>query len=162
MKHFKLGNLLPNMKELRTVAATGAAVMGGWGVSAAGVYLVSGKGQVERLFDSIGLPTWDEGPWRFIGMQVLDTTVAFAGAGLLGYAFGSARIRNQALLGGMLRVIWHIAGYVMPDQGKAIFLQGPGEGRGTLGDWITRRELGAPPAMPGVGDFITQRAMATY
>ena len=150
-----LNAFLPNMKEFQNVLVTGAQVMGGWAACAAAAQLVSPG--VAKLYAAMNIPAQDEDGkmptsafWMWQGVDVL---LAFAVGGLAGQFFGS-KVRNTVLLGGVMRVVWHVGQrYIPPEAQKYVIGDAPG-----MGDWITAADVGALPA-PALGDYITSRNM---
>jgi hypothetical protein len=63
-------------------------------------------------------------------------------------------VRNAFLLGGMMRIVYHVADQYLPPKARNLALaDGPG-----LRDWVTAADVGRLPA-PAVGDYITRSSM---
>lgn len=151
----KLGNFLPNMKELPEVLKTGAMVMGGWAACAATAGLVGN--QVNKLIGTMGFEVYGEDGQMnhapFWIWQGVDAFIAFGIAGVAGMTLGKDA-RNMVLLGGSMRIVWHVANKYLPEAAKPYVLaDAPG-----VGDWITASDVGRLPS-PAVGDYITRSSM---
>jgi hypothetical protein len=123
--------------------------MGGWAACATAAQILSPW--VGKALDAAGLSKGEMNQAAFWAWQGVDVMLAFGVAGLAGQFFGS-KVRNTVLLGGMLRVVWHIGDRYLPAAAKKYVI----EDGGPMGDWITTADVGRLPAPSALGDYITR------
>lgn len=157
----KLGNFLPNLKELKDVGMQAVQIGGGYALTSAAILAIHGgaKQRITALASRVGP---EDSIQRAAVWWTVETLTAFAVAGIAGVLMGK-KIRDQVLLGGMLLPISGMAAKFIPAEAKQhIFMSGTP----ALGDFVSRRPTRALPRTQGrvpgamLNDWVTQRRMA--